>query len=150
MLDLDMAFDATSFVDTETGAVGCAPSAFDRLLSFEKSQMLSVLAGADASSGVPQNMKGYLSSRNLPSQTVLAQYALTDTLISAFLAGCNGGGGGGGGGGSGGSGGEGCVGSCDSHVGTLPSGVPPFDPALHRTAHAIMRLAIIVMADYAA
>jgi glutamyl-tRNA reductase len=31
-----------------------------------------------------------------------------------------------------------------------PSAVPPFDRLLHRAAHAVLRLAIIVMADFAA
>ena len=66
-LDLDMAFDAVTYVDTSTGVVGQEAVAFARLLDFERFQMMSVLSGADASSGVPQNMKQYIQAHTRPT-----------------------------------------------------------------------------------
>ena len=122
-----MAFDARSFVDVETGAVGRPAAEFERLLLFERLNLLEVLSGADATSGVPQKMLGAV--RGDPALQVAAS-ALYDTLVLNFMraSGLLGGGGGGGA-------------SCAT---------PEWSQPLHDAAHALMRLAIIVMADYAA
>ena len=124
-LDLDMAFDARSFVDVETGAVGRSAADFERLLLFERLNLLEVLSGADATSGVPQKMLGAV--RGDPALQVAAS-ALYDTLVLNFMraSGLLGGGAGG------------------------PGAAPAWTPELHAAAHALVRLAIIVMADYAA
>jgi hypothetical protein len=126
-LDLDMAFDARSFVDVETGAVGRPAAEFERLLLFERLNLLEVLSGADATSGVPQKMLGAV--RGDPALQVAAS-ALYDTLVLNFMRASGLLGGGGASGGSG--------------------ATPEWSQPLHDAAHALMRLAIIVMADYAA
>jgi hypothetical protein len=139
MLDTDMAFDAASFVDTGSCRLGQEPAAFARLLHFERISMCSVLSGADSTSGVPMAMKAAISTAT-SAALLSVRSALTDTLVLAYQRGCAeaeaGEAEGGKGGAQGGS--------------PQPPAVPPFDAALHRAAHALMRLAIIVMADYAA
>lgn len=120
-LDFDMAFDARSHVDAASGSVGVAPELFARLLDFERVSMLSVLAGADTTSGVPMGVLAAVREATSPLLEAVKS-ALTDTLVRAYAAGCD---------------------------GTL-DGVPPFDAKLHRAAHALMRAAIAVMADYVA
>lgn len=120
-----MAFDAASFVDLESGAVGLAPGRFARLLHFERSQMLSVLSGADATSGVPRDMRPHVTQVYLAApHLAVVRDALVDTMVRAYQAGL---------------------------AGDAASGaVPQHHPLLHAAAHAYMRLAICVMGSYAA
>ena len=124
-LDLDMAFDAAGFVDTETGAVGRDAAAFECLLYYEKLNTYDVLAGSDAHNLLPDSepAQAALFKLRRNAQLEVAQSALSDTLLLNFrrASGL----------------GEGCA-------------PPAWTPALHEAAHALMRLAIIVMADYAA
>jgi len=189
-LDLDMAFDAAGFVDlsrrlasvgevTSDGAggmaeperafhsssVGAPPAAFERLLHFEACNLMEVLAGADASTGVPAVAMAAVEA-GLPPLLRAARSALYDTMVLAYLREYN-------------AGrrrlrqlpgeqlqraaeAEGAATPAAAAAEALedeaaaeeaqfpPSAVPPFDRLLHRAAHAVLRLAIIVMADFAA
>ena len=122
ILDLDMAFDSHHCVDMTTGVVGRTVEQFSRLLQFETIQMRSVLAGSDSSSGVPMCVLPYVNGYSTPMLDAM-RTAFTDTLILNFNAG---------------------------YTGSLKEVAPAFHPVLHKAAHAVIRLAIIVMADYAA
>lgn len=139
-LDLDMAFDAASFVDLAAGgptkpsvanvaAGGAAtmdggvpdaePStaaAHALLLEREYVNLMEVLAGSDASNGVPQVALSEIERQSAAVQA--AGTALTDTLVLAYQA---------------------------AYAGQAP--IAPIDAKLHRCAHALMRLAVIVMAE---
>ena len=82
-LDLDMAFSEANFVDVATGRVGAAAADFDRLLARERINFAEVLAGADASSGVPQVALAELDAR--PAALRGARNLLSDTLVRAYL-----------------------------------------------------------------
>ena len=124
-LDLDMAFDLETYVDLQTSAVddGLQPDAraasaatrHAQLLEREAVNLCEVLAGGDASSGVPNVASKEVEAQ--PQSARIASTALHDVLVSAYLRAYN----------------EG-----DSTV--------AFVPALEACAHALMQLAIIVMA----
>ena len=126
MLDIDMAFDAPSYVfldGPQKGAQGMPHTTFSRLLEFERWRMLSVLSGADASSGVPRDL-GPLASMvtAMVPQLLVVKNCLKDTLVSGFFAGLEG----------------------------NEAAVPRFDARLHAAAHSYIRLGICVMGNYAA
>jgi hypothetical protein len=119
-LDLDMAFDRTSFVDVQTGQLGCSAEAFEKLLGFEHVNFAEVLAGADASSGVPHDAEQRLQA--LPLGVRALQTVLTDTLIKAYL-------------------------TAYENPRAVPHA---FDQDLFAAGHAIMRLACIAQARFVA
>ena len=129
MLDIDMAFDAPTYVELyglfgiEKGRVGMPAERFSRLLEFERWQMFSVLSGADATSGVPRDLNPMVSALIMwfPHLSPLKS-CLKDTLLSGYLAGLAG----------------------------REGEVPQFNQQLHAAAHAYIRLAICVMGNYAA
>ena len=122
MLDVDMAFDGASFVDVGSGATGLPAARLAALLEFERWQMLSVLAGADSTSGLPRDMKPAVTELYLARPRLRrARSALVDTLLLGYLAGLAG----------------------DA------AAVPAHDARLHAAAHAYARLAVAVMANYA-
>jgi len=127
MLDIDMAFDAPSYVfldGPQRGTLGMAPETMARLLRFERWNMMSVLSGADTTSGVPRDLLPKATELMLLSPHLLPiKNCLKDTLVSGFLAGLE---------------------------GSEAAAVPRFDPLLHAAAHAYIRLAICVMGNYAA
>jgi hypothetical protein len=143
-LDLDMAFDAPHFVHgfppgkVGWGSVGMEAGEFQRLQWWEYLNLLEVVCGGDASNGVPQVAKEGVSRGDNDTLKAL-KAALYDTLVCGVRYGYEGGGGDGGVGGGG--------------AGVSSSSFPPpapFNPSLHAAAHAVMRLCIIVMADFAA
>ena len=124
-----MAFDAASFVDlapdrsdaadAASGAFGAEADAVAThalLLEREYVNLMEVLAGSDASNGVPQVALSEVERQ--PAAIQAAGTALTDTLVLAYQA---------------------------AYAGQ--PAVAPFDARLHRCAHALTRLAVIVMAD---
>ena len=128
-----MAFDAATFVDgfpaaTATRGAGMAAAEFARLQYWEYLNLLEVLAGSDASSGVPQVAKGAVAARMTPP-LALARDALSDTLVNAFRAAYEG---------------------RDGGAGGAFAPAEPFDARMHAAAHALARLAVVVMADFVA
>jgi len=126
-LDLDMAFDAGNFVDAfpvekASGKVGMERDAFERLQQWEYLNLLEVLAGSDTTSGVPQVAKEAVKKSTTPAIS-LVKTALTDTLVLSFRHAYEG-----------------------SH---FPSPAP-FHPHFHKAAHALIKCAILIMADFAA
>ena len=114
-----MAFAAQSVVDMATGRVGAPSVAFAALLRREKLNFAEVLAGGDCSSGVPQI--AMRAVEDVADEVKAARHCLHDTLVSAFLRAYD-----------------------------APAAVEheaAFDPLLHRGAYALLRMAIIVMAD---
>eukprot|EP00966_Prymnesium_polylepis_P103249 2391352-Prymnesium_polylepis.3 len=77
---------------------------------------MEVLAGSDASNGVPQVALGEVERQ--PPAVQAAANALTDTMVLAYRA---------------------------AYEGRPP--LAPYDAALHRCAHALARLAVVVMAE---
>jgi hypothetical protein len=123
VLDLDMAFSAASFVDLRTGAVGKRPAAFARLLAFEAACSAESIAAP-----VPQNLLSYVEARQREAgpAAAWAQTALSDTMLLAFFSAYRG---------------EAAAG------GGAP---PPADARLHAAAHALLRLALVIQANYLA
>mmetsp|Transcript_11981 Transcript_11981/g.17965 ORF Transcript_11981/g.17965 Transcript_11981/m.17965 type:complete len:588 (-) Transcript_11981:214-1977(-) len=121
-LDLDMAFDDTTFVDIDAKKVGIKKSDHDILLFKEHCSFMEVLVGADSTSGVPAVAQDALN--RLPESIRLAHVALTDTMLMGYLHAYSGG---------------------DENY-----PVAVFDPDLHSVAYGIVRMALIVMADYLA
>jgi hypothetical protein len=128
-LDLDMAFDRDTFVDVESGRVGVDPADFARLLAKECVNFQEVLAGGDASSGVPMVALRRVEAQ--PKAVAGVRHALYDTLITRFI-------------------------EAYQHAGEeegqeVGAAVgPDFDAVLHRGAYAVIRLAIITNADFIA
>ena len=85
---------------------------------------MEVLAGNDATSGVPMVAREALAAGATPVLDNVKS-ALYDTLLLGYLRGYSGS-------------------SDERHA------VFPYDAELQRAAHCLMRLAIIVMADYCA
>jgi hypothetical protein len=120
-LDLDMAFDEATFVDT-WGDGGAMPTdAYTNLLEREDLNFMEVLAGGDTTTGVPTIATGEIAAHGHILDTT--RVALFDTLILGYLAG---------------------------RTAELRYPVAPFDPELHAAGYEICRLATIVMADYIA
>lgn len=124
MLDLDMAFNRSSYVSMETGEVGQTVEEFNRLLWYENCNMLEVLMNCDCSSGVPMLALGHVEQAvgERPSLQ-LVKSALYDTMALSYLRGYSG---------------DDCYPVC------------AYCPLLHRAAHSLARLAITVMADFVA
>ena len=120
-VDFDMAFTARSFVDMASGRVGCEPHDFARLLERERLNFCEVLAGGDSTSGVPQVAMRTVG--DYPPTIRTAQNALSDTLVRAFLR------------------------AVDAPGGDVLRHAAAFDPLLHRASYALLRMAIIVMAE---
>lgn len=123
-----MAFTADTFVngfpiETATRDVGMAADKFESLNFWEYLNLLEVLAGGDSSNGVPQVAKAGAKAASTPA-TILAKNALVDTLVLAFRAAYEG--------------------------GSSFTEAEPFDASMHTAAHALLKLAVIVMADFAA
>eukprot|EP00004_Rigifila_ramosa_P008594 TRINITY_DN1984_c0_g2_i2.p1 TRINITY_DN1984_c0_g2~~TRINITY_DN1984_c0_g2_i2.p1 ORF type:complete len:678 (-),score=146.88 TRINITY_DN1984_c0_g2_i2:135-2168(-) len=131
LLDLDMAFEETTFVDMETGRVGQARDEFSWLLFFEYVNLMEVLAGGDNSTGVPQVAEPVVRA-SMPAAVGALRTALYDTLVLAYMRGYSGRSGDGGAGG-------GAAGEAGSR-----------DEVLERGARCVVRLAIAVMAEYVA
>jgi len=86
-LDLDMAFDGASFVDTrswtDTFGHGAQPEEHDALLAKEAANFMEVLCGGDASNGVPQVARSEVDKRTSP-ELAGVKSALYDTLLLSF------------------------------------------------------------------
>ena len=139
-LDLDMAFDAQGFVhgfpaSTASKTVGMPQAEFDELQQWEFLNLLEVMAGGDASNGVPMVAKATVERMTTPN-VLLVKQALRDTMVLAFRSAYEGKPGH-------------SVGRDASDLGPFPP-AEPFDPTMHAAAHALLRLAVIVMADFAA
>jgi hypothetical protein len=120
-LDLDMAFDEATFVDTWQGGAPLPPDEYSHLLRREHLNFMEVLSGGDTSTGVPQ-----VAQEEVASQGELlggVKVALYDTLVLGYLHG---------------------------YTGEARYPVAPFNPKLHGAAYDICRLAVIVMADFIA
>ena len=146
-LDLDMAFDQEAYVDLtveqatppthdaanddgadaggsavpsyaagEQAPSPTASSTHALLLEREYVNLMEVLAGSDASNGVPQVALGEIERQ--PRACQVAGTALTDTLVLSYQA---------------------------AYAGEAP--LVPFDAVLHRCAHALAQLAVIVMSE---
>ena len=118
-LDTDMAFSAATFVDMPAKAIGVPAATFGKLLERERINFAEVLAGGDASSGVPAVAMAALDGHS--DAVRVARHALHDTAVRSFLEAYDGG--------------EGA------------RSAPRMDALLHRGAYAALRMAIIVMAD---
>jgi len=126
-LDLDMAFDETSFVDlwapegNRGTAVGASAEEFTKLLQRENAEFLEVLCGGDSTNGVPQ-----VAMQAVEAQGPLmhaARCCLYDTFALGYL---------------------------DGHGDEIGAKAAPFNAQLHKAAFAIVKLAIVVMADFVA
>ena len=118
-LDFDMAFTARSFVDTQgAGHVGAEPVQFATLLARERLNFGEVLAGGDSTSGVPQVAIGAVENQS--EHVRLVRHALHDTLVHCYLRAYDQ--------------------QRDTHT-------MSFDPLLHRGSYAVLRMAIVVMAE---
>ena len=93
-LDLDMAFDRETYVDLTAAASGESGGSeeeaaaadkrrHEQLLEREYVNLLEVLAGGDATSGVPSVALGELEKH--PAAVRLAANALNDTLVAAYV-----------------------------------------------------------------
>jgi hypothetical protein len=109
-----------TYLDPVKGTVGQSDAEFKRLLLFENINFQEVLAGNDSSSGVPMVSREAIRASSSPVLDNLKS-ALYDTLMLSYLRGYTG---------------EGASFT--------------FDAELHRAAHCVIRLAIIIMADYCA
>eukprot|EP01035_Chromulina_nebulosa_P002097 gene2097-2822_t len=119
-LDLDMAFSRGSFISEDDGGTG---DAFEKILWREHVSLMEVLAGSDSSTGVPQVAKSVVeSSRGVIGKAI--QSGLYDTLVLGYLA--------------------------AYHGGDDVEAPMQFDEDLHAAAHCVIRLAIILMADFVA
>eukprot|EP00929_Paragymnodinium_shiwhaense_P082209 TRINITY_DN43257_c0_g1_i1.p1 TRINITY_DN43257_c0_g1~~TRINITY_DN43257_c0_g1_i1.p1 ORF type:complete len:590 (+),score=114.02 TRINITY_DN43257_c0_g1_i1:85-1770(+) len=123
-LDLDMAFDAQTFVDTwGSGKVGAAPEEHSKLLYKEHLNFLEVLAGGDSTSGVP--MVAQKEMKEQCAELHLASVMLSDTLIMGYLHAYS-----------------------DEDSQSFP--VAAFDPEMHAAGYAVIKMAIIKQAEYIA
>mmetsp|Transcript_21614 Transcript_21614/g.40034 ORF Transcript_21614/g.40034 Transcript_21614/m.40034 type:complete len:702 (+) Transcript_21614:50-2155(+) len=127
-LDLDMAFDDSTFVSvygkgSPIGTVGIGKEAHDQLLDREHINFLEVLAGADTTSGVPMVAKDHLRSHEKYQEIEVVKSVLYDALVLGYL---------------------------NAYKGDSGFAVAPLDPELHKFARIVIKLAIMVMADYIA
>lgn len=122
-LDLDMAFSRDAFI-SDDGHVGVSSKQFSDILWREHVSLMEVLAGNDSSTGVPQVARSVVESREAKFKAV--QSSLYDTLIMGYL-----------------------YGFFDGDQGGKYA-VMDFDEELHAAAYCMIRLAIIVMADFVA
>jgi hypothetical protein len=120
-LDLDMAFANDAYVDVYgSGTVGTDQKTHNKLLAFEAVQMMEVLAGADTTSGVPAVARVEMDGHAPGLRLVLS--ALRDSMMLGFL---------------------------HTYKGDH-SDVATASPELHAGAYALIKMAIIKQADYAA
>lgn len=127
-LDLDMSFDDETFVSvygraSPVGTVGSDQAAHDVLLQREHLNFMEVLAGGDTTSGVPMVAKAEVDEHCIELR--LASSLLHDTLILGYLEHY----------------------TADS---VAIASTATIDKDLHAAAAAIIKLAIIVMADFVA
>ena len=120
-LDLDMAFTSEKHCNLKTGVVGLKKEEEEKLFRFEMVNLMEVLAGGDASTGVPMVARREVDSRH--GVVVLVENALTDLLIRGFIEGYEG---------------DECPTSAK------------FDKELHVGAYGLVKLAIIKQAEFAA
>jgi hypothetical protein len=139
-LDLDMAFDAQGFVhgfpvSNASKTVGMPQAEFDELQYWEFLNLLEVIAGGDASNGVPMVAKAAVEKMTTPKVRLVKQ-ALRDTMVLAFRSAYEGK----------------ARRGADQDASDIEPFPPaePFDSAMHAAAHALLRLAVIIMADFAA
>ena len=92
------------------------------LLKREHISFIEVLTGSDTTNGVPQIAKATVESHC--DDVKVAQTALYDTLVLGYMAGYT--------------------------RDTAKYPVQPYSPDRHRAAYLMMKLAVIVMADYVA
>eukprot|EP00039_Didymoeca_costata_P011125 m.153470 g.153470 ORF g.153470 m.153470 type:complete len:298 (-) comp15067_c0_seq3:149-1042(-) len=118
-LDLDMAFDESSYVDTWGNGDGLSEDEFSRLLKREHLNFAEVLAGSDSSTGVPQAAAKTLDGMS-PHVKAL-RTALYDTLQLGYMRG---------------------------YTGDASFPVAEYDGDLHRASYDIIKLAIVTMGDY--
>ena len=121
-LDLDMAFSAADFIDVENKRVGVSEEVFASIMWKEHVSLMEVLAGSDSSTGVPM-VAASAAGMHEDAITVIKS-GLYDTLIMGYLSGY--------------------------HDDAVRFPVMPYDETLQAAAHSIIRLAIIIMADYVA
>merc|ERR1712083_643711 len=125
----DMAFDDDTFVSvygkgSPKGTVGISKEEHAVLLKRESVNFLEVLAGADSTSGVTMEQKQVMMTNPKRNELDAALSLLSDTLVLGYLHAYNGG---------------------DSN---FP--VADLDQDLHKLARIVIKLAIIVMADFIA
>jgi len=127
-LDLDMAFDDETYVSvygkgSKKGTVGIEKATHDTLMRREHVNFLEVLAGADASSGVPMVAKATV--RKQPDEIRMAKHVLRDGLVLGYL---------------------------HEYYGhdAMRHPVAKYDADLHELSAILIKLSIIVMADYIA
>ncbi len=123
-LDLDMAFHKDFFVDFESGKVGLDDAEWAALKEREYNNLMEVLAGADVSSGVPRVAK--TETENQSAGVKLTKSVLYDALILGFRNGYAG----------------------SDCGGRFP--VAEHDEKTHAAASLLVRLALVVMADFVA
>ena len=121
-LDLDMAFSEKSFVDCENGKVGLSEDQFSHLLWREHVNFMECLCGVDSSNGVPRVAQRAVEERTSPALSTV-KISLYDTLIHGYLR---------------------------AYENDDQFKVASFDAKLQHAAYLIIRLAIIIMADYVA
>lgn len=125
-LDLDMAFSADDFIEmdtgTSTGVVGASEEFFSNVQWKEHVSLMEVLAGSDSSTGVPKVAAKAIAAQS--NEVAIIKSSLYDTIIMGYLGGY--------------------LDDSDKYP------VMPYDENLHAAAHCVIRLAIIVMADYIA
>jgi hypothetical protein len=127
-LDFDMAFDMESYVNMDAGKIGDSKQHFDAILHLEYLNLLEVLAGADSSNGIPDVALSFISENDNPA-IKLIRTALYDNLINSFLSSYN-----------------------STYLNEdKPTARPsPWSKELHAVSHSLIRLAIIVMAEFVA
>jgi hypothetical protein len=121
-LDLDMAFAADDFIDVDTGAVGVSYEFFSNVQWKEHVSLMEVLAGSDSSTGVPKVAASVIAAQS--NEVAIIKSSLYDTIIMGYLGGYM------------------------DDIEKFP--VMVYDDNLQAAAHCVIRLAIIVMADYIA
>jgi len=125
-LDLDMAFDDKTYVSlygrgSPLGSVGIDKKKHAVLLRREHVNFLEVLAGADATSGVPMIAKEKI--RKQANAIKVVSSILHDTLVLAYL---------------------------NEYENKAEYSKVSYDPILHKISRLLIKLSIIIMADYVA
>lgn len=143
-LDLDMAYSADTFLTVRTATASCheeqeqeqqehehepgvtvgiSEEDFNVIMWKEYVNLMEVLAGSDASSGVPQVARATIDQHSTPA-TQGVKSALHDTLILAYMDAYND--------------------RQHAYSGEV------YDADLHAAAYSVMKLAVIVMAPFVA
>lgn len=127
-LDFDMAFNMESYVDMDAEKIGTSKQHFDAVLHLEYLNLLEVLAGADSSNGIPDVALSFISESDSPA-IKLIRTALYDNLVNSFLTSYN----------------------LTYLNEDKPTAIPsPWSKEMHAVSHSLIRLAIIVMAEFVA